>query len=135
MDSVFNCFNVSSSGLASQRQRLDVIASNIANINTTRTPEGGPYKRKDVAFSEILSDEFGRFGGVALEEVETGSEPRKVFDPSHPDAAADGYVSYPDIDLVSEMVDMIHATRAYEANIQVLTSAKSMITKSFELLK
>ena len=135
MDNIFSTFNVSASGLVSQRKRLDFIANNIANINTTRTEAGGPYQPRDLIFSELLSSETDKLSGVNFEEVISTKDPKLVFDPSHPDANEDGYVAYPDINMIDEMVSMMQATRAYEANIQVITSAKAMMARSFEILK
>ena len=136
IDSVFSSFGVSMSGMTAQRRKLDAVASNIANAYTTRTPEGGPYRRKDVSFSELLpNEEEGSFGGVAVQEsVAPADDAVKVFDPTHPDADTQGYVAYPDVKVVDEMVSMVAASRAYEANVQVFNASKSMISKSFDLL-
>src|SRR5512135_1543467 len=127
---------VAASALRAERQRLDVIASNLANANTTETAAGGPYKRRNVIFTArgVQSD----FGDtlVALAEqpqgvevtdvVEDQTPPRQVFDPGHPDANAEGYVLYPNINPVTEMVDLQTPTRAYEANVQVVNATKKM---------
>lgn len=135
---------VSSSGLTAQRMRMNTISSNIANINTTRTPEGGPYRRKDVIFEAI--PEAKTFG-----EVLTTTPERKVqrvqvsdvavdrkapllkYEPNHPDADERGYVAYPNINLMEEMTNMIQATRAYEANISAMQSTKDMALSALQI--
>lgn len=144
---VFNSFEISGSGLTAQRLRMDVVANNIANVNTTRTAEGGAYKRQRVVFEPRreeaqfllpLASEAKRrqqlAQGVRVVAVSADPSPaRQVYDPGHPDANAQGYVAMPNITLVNEMVDMISATRAYEANIAALNSAKSMAAKALEI--
>lgn len=144
---VFNSFEISASGLTAQRLRMDVVANNIANVNTTRTADGGPYKRQRVVFEPRreeaqfmlpLASEAKRkqlmTQGVRVVAVSSDPAPaRRVYDPGHPDADVQGYVSLPNITLVNEMVDMISATRAYEANIAALNSAKSMAAKALEI--
>jgi flagellar basal-body rod protein FlgC len=134
IDSVFSSFGVSMSGLTAQRRKLDAVASNIANVYTTRTPEGGPYKRKDVTFNESVFDDHLYRGVEAQSFVEEKAESVKVFDPSHPDADKEGYVAYPNVNTVDEMVSMVAASRAYEANVNVFNASKAMITKAFDLL-
>lgn len=134
--SVFTSFGISSSALTAQRKRLDYIANNLANVNTTRTAEGGPFKRQDIVFTEKAGDDVSSLRGVDFEEADLSDlKPKRVFDPSHPDAKEDGFVEFPDINVVNEMVNMIKATRAYDANIQVFTSSKAMMTKAFDILK
>lgn len=144
---VFNSFEISGSGLTAQRLRMDVVANNIANVNTTRTAEGGAYKRQRVVFEPRreeaqfllpLASEAKRrqqmTQGVRVVAVSNDPSPaRQVYDPGHPDANAQGYVAMPNITLVNEMVDMISATRAYEANIAALNSAKAMAAKALEI--
>lgn len=121
--------DISSSGLSAQRKRLDMIANNIANAETTRTPEGGPYKRMQAVFSENTEE-----GGVQVKElIEDKTPPRKVYDPGHPDADAQGFVEMPNVNVLEEMVDLISATRAYEANVTALNADKGMIRKSLEI--
>lgn len=130
----FSSIDISSSGLFAQRTRLDAIANNIANANTTRTDKGGPYKKQEVIFRARLDEAEGNTGGVAVEGVVDSTDPPKVVhDPSHPDADANGNVALPNINIVEEMVDMISATRAYEANVQAISSARSMISKALEI--
>jgi flagellar basal-body rod protein FlgC len=139
---IFDAFNISASGLVSERLRLDTISNNIANINTTRTPQGGPYRRQQVIFQEALNDSFWTPGARATNGggvrpvgiVEDQSAPIMVYDPSHPDANAQGYVAMPAINIVKEMVDMISATRAYEANVTALNAAKSMAMRALDIL-
>jgi flagellar basal-body rod protein FlgC len=129
---------ISASALRAERLRLDVIASNLANANTTRTGEGGPYRRRNVVFvSQGLEDDFaatidalaeqGTRRGVQVADVIEDTTPsRLVFDPGHPDANAEGYVAYPNVNPVAEMVDLMAATRAYEANVQAVNATKRM---------
>lgn len=135
---------ISSSGLSAQRKRMETISSNLANIETTRTPEGGPYRRKDVVITAMpLENEFGsvlknEFGGnvkqaMVTEVVEDQTEPKLVYNPKHPDANEAGYVSMPNIDLMSEMVDMMSATRSFEANVTAINAAKSMALRAIDL--
>lgn len=134
---------IGASGLTAQRMRMDTIASNLANIETTRTPEGGPYKRKDVMFAALPLDPFSSTFNEALadqvrqvqvtEIVEDQSAPTMVFNPNHPDANDKGYVAMPNINLMEEMVNLINATRSFEANIQSLNAAKSMALRAIDL--
>ncbi|MEO5364774.1 MAG: flagellar basal body rod protein FlgC [Magnetococcus sp. WYHC-3] len=140
MGDFLNSFQVTASGLAAQRLRLNLIAENIANAQTTRTPEGGPYKRRDPVFMArpfdmLLDDEMrARNTGVAVDRVKVDTNaPRMQFDPSHPDANADGYVAMPNIDVVTEMVNMMSASRTYEANVSVLNASKAMALKALEI--
>jgi flagellar basal-body rod protein FlgC len=135
---------ISSSALDAQRIRMDVISSNLANINTTRTPEGGPYRRRDVVFaSQPVADNFGEVLNSELEKklqrveivditVDPGP-PRVVYDPRHPDANALGYIGMPDINVMEEMVNILSATRSYEANVAAINATKSMVNKALEI--
>lgn len=141
----FTSMDVSSSGMAAERTRMNLISSNIANANATRTQEGGPYRRKDPVFSAVPAT--GGFNsvldrnaaGVKKVEVtqirEDQSSPRMQYDPTHPDADGQGYVALPNVNVIEEMVDMISATRAYEANVTAAQAAKSMAMKTLELLR
>lgn len=142
--SFFQAMNISSSGLAAQRVRMNVLSSNLANAQTTRTPEGGPYKRKDVVFSatpegnpfeDFLDESFNtQLRKVKVVDIHTDTNaPRRVFDPTHPDRDKDGYVEMPNVQVMSEMVNMIAATRAFEANTTALNSAKQMATNALEI--
>ncbi len=138
-------FRVSSSGMSAQRQRLNTISSNLANINTTRTPEGGPYRRKDVVF-EAMPDakSFGEILGVnsprehvqrvqVVDVISDTKAPLLKYEPDHPDANTEGYVAYPNINQMEEMTNMIQATRSYEANVAALQAAKDMALSSLEI--
>lgn len=140
---IFNTFTINASGLTAEKLRMDTISSNIANSGTTRTEEGGAYKRKIAVFQENLQKEIdGRSGkkvnvtkGVKVHSIISDEEtPMKmVYDPSHPDANEEGYVEMPNVNILNEMVDMIAATRAYEANVTALNSAKAMFMKALEI--
>lgn len=144
--SFFSGLNASASALNAQKLRLDVISQNITNVETTRTASGGPYKRKTVIFKEIgentnfsnalnraIGNEQNTYGVKVDEIVEDNSSGPKEYDPNHPDADADGYVTKPNVNIVEEMVNMISANRAYEANITAVNTTKSMIAKTFEI--
>lgn len=132
--SSFSSIDISSSGLFAQRKRMDAIANNIANANTTRTPQGGPYKRQEVVFKAHAGDFDGSNGGVEVESVvESNDPPVMVYDPTNPDAGPDGVVAMPNVNIVQEMVDMVSATRAYEANVQAIGAARSMVSKALEI--
>ncbi len=146
--SFFKALDVGASGLTAQRLRMDTISQNIANVNTTRTENGTPYRRKDVVFEERKNtDSFSTYlsnakdgldggNGVRVTKiVEDTSEFKKVYDPGHPDADQDGYVSMPNVDVVTEMVNMISATRSYEANVTSINATKSMAMKALEIGK
>lgn len=131
----FSIFKVSASALEAQRQRMNVIASNMANVYTTRTEEGGPYRRKDVVFS-VMPVEAGsaKLDGVKVDNVTTDPTPPKlVYDPAHPDADKNGYVALPDINSLEEMVNMMMAMRAYEASVSTFNMSKTMFMKTLEL--
>jgi flagellar basal-body rod protein FlgC len=129
---------VTSSALTAQKMRLDIVAQNIANAQTTRTPEGGPYQRKVVNFeTELLQ----KSGGASLSAVRVGgitndtTEGQKVFNPQHPDAGADGLVQMPNVNLAFEMVDLITASRAYEANLSVMKSSRTLSQQTLRIGK
>ncbi|MGB9667531.1 MAG: flagellar basal body rod protein FlgC, partial [Thermosulfidibacteraceae bacterium] len=126
---IFRIFDIASSGMYAQRVRMNVIASNIANANTTRTAEGGPYKKKDVVFvpeSNIYYN-MGIPTGVRVGAIVESKRPfRVVYDPYHPDADKDGYVKYPNVEVVEEMVNMMSSVRSYEANVTVFNGAKDI---------
>lgn len=130
----FSSFDISATGLFAQRTRLDVIANNIANAETTRTAEGGPYVRQQVTFQEALDDKLKAGAGVEVDSVEPDDTPaRMVYDPGHPDARPDGYVAMPNVNIIEEMVDMTSATRSYEANVTAMNASKTMIAAALEL--
>lgn len=135
---------VSSSGMTAQRTRMNTISSNIANINTTRTPEGGPYRKKEVIFEAIPDGKtFGEVltqtSGEPIDRVQVTDisvdrkEPLYKYEPDHPDANQDGYVAYPNINLMEEMTNMIQATRAYEANVSAMSASKGMAMTALEI--
>ena len=139
-----DALNISASGLSAQQIRMNVISSNLANINTTRTPQGGPYQKKDVVFaSEPARSEFknildsqtvDKISGVKVVGIATDSRPPLVkYDPSHPDANEDGYVATPNINVVEEMVNMVSATRSYEAGVAAINATKTMALKALEI--
>jgi flagellar basal-body rod protein FlgC len=140
---MFDAIDIAASGLTAQRLRMDVTAENLANAQTTRTPGGGPYRRKNVVLQEAgggfagqLAGATGGPKGVEAAGVVADTTPlRRVYDPGHPDADADGYVLMPNVDSVTEMVDLIDASRAYEANVTAMQTAKSAFTKTIELLR
>lgn len=140
----FKSMNISSSALAAQRMRMNVLSTNLANVNTTRTPEGGPYKRQDVVFSatptgnefqDFLDEDYGtQLRKVKVVDIHQDTNaPRRVHDPSHPDADKEGYVEMPNIQVMTEMVNMITATRAFEANTTALNTAKQMAVNALEI--
>ncbi len=146
--STFKALRISASGLTAERLRMDTIANNLANANTTRSQDGGPYRRQVPVFAPLLDKSMhgnmqsplgtgqkGSLGqGVQVVGVMSDpSPPRLVFDPDHPDANEDGYVEMPNVHVVREMVDLITATRSYEANIAALNAAKSMAQKALEI--
>jgi len=138
---------ISSSGLSAQRTRMKVISSNIANINTTRTPAGGPYRRRDVIFGalpaeknfqeELLSQtvDKGTRHVKVLGVVEDSRAPKLKYDPNHPDANEEGYVSLPNIDIAEEMTNLMISKRSFEANIASINATKNMITNALEIGK
>jgi len=142
MANAFGALRISASGLAAERLRLDTIASNIANVSTTRGENGQPYRRKVAVFQENLNKEYNKTTGKYTEELkgvkavgieEDQSPLRRVYDPSNPDADKDGYVNMPNVNILNEMADMIAATRAYEANVNAVNSEKSMFLKALEI--
>ena len=143
---------VSASGMTAERLRMDVVANNLANVNTTRTPGGGPFRRQQVSltpkgttFGETLAglssadtdgggESGGVAGGVEVAGIAADTRPfKRVYQPGHPDADPAGYVTLPNIDTVTEMVDMMSATRAYEANVSAVGAVKSMAMKALEI--
>jgi len=132
---MFDALNISSTGMSAERLRMDVIAENLANAETTRTPQGGPYRRQEVVL-EQASPTFGEvLGGVRVAGIVSDtSPPRRVYDPGHPDANKQGYVTLPNVNPVNEMVDLITAQRGYEANVTAMSAAKQMFTKTLDVL-
>ena len=131
--SIFGGMRISASGLSAERLRMDVISSNVANVNTTRTAKGGPYVRKVATFQENYDDKLGMLGVKAVSIEDDKSPLRRVYEPNNPDADSEGYVEYPNVDLLVEMSDLITASRAYESNIDTLNAQKDMISKAIEI--
>ncbi len=133
---LFDSLEIAGSSLTAHRLWMDLISQNLANVNTTRTPEGGPYKRRVPVFAERLQDINNDFKGVGVERIEADDlPPRMVYQPEHPDADAQGYVAYPNVNVVREMTDMMVATRAYEANLMVVESAKEIWGSAIDVLR
>jgi flagellar basal-body rod protein FlgC len=133
---LFDALNVSASGMSAERLRMDVIAANLANANTTRGVNGQPYQRQEVILQE-RAPSFGEvLGGVMVAGiVNDPTPPRRVYDPGHPDADKNGYVTMPNVNPVTEMVDLITSSRGYEANVTAMNAAKQMFTKTFDVLR
>lgn len=132
-NSLFSSMRISASGLSAERLRMDVIASNVANSNTTRTESGTAYRRKIAVFKENLDSELKPRGVKAVAIREDNSELKGKYDPTHPDANEEGYVLMPNVNILNEMADMIAASRSYEANINTLNASKSMFMKALEI--
>ena len=143
--SLFSLLSVSASGMSAQRTRAELLVENLANAETTRTPEGGPYRRKDAVFttqsadspfSSIFESQLGRPEGVGVSEVVVDDRaPERRYLPGHPDADKDGYVAFPRINPAEDMVDLMSATRGYQANVAAVSSVKDMIQRSIDLLR
>ena len=146
--SIFNSFNINASGMTAQRYRMDIISENVANANTTRTEDGTPYRRKVVtfeqksdqtSFSKVLGSVTNGYSGQGVkvsniyEDYET--EMKMVYDPSHPDADENGYVTYPNVNIITEMTNLIDASRAYEANNTAFSASESIALQGLELGK
>ncbi len=144
--SMFSAFNVNASGMTAQRYRMDIISENVANANTTRTEDGMPYRRKVVTFaqkgnqttfSKVLGHASASYSGsgVKVDNVyeDTETEMNMVYDPSHPDADENGYVTYPNVNIITEMTNLIDASRAYEANATAFSASKNIALKGLEL--
>lgn len=144
--SLFSALSVSASGMAAQRTRAELLTENLANAETTRTPEGGPYRRKDAVFvtTQVSSDFHSILAsqldaqpqGVAVSEVLTDtSDPVTRYLPGHPDANADGYVAFPHINPAEDMVDLMSTSRDYQANVAAIAAVKDMIQRSLDILR
>ncbi|HTR34855.1 MAG TPA: flagellar basal body rod protein FlgC [Bryobacteraceae bacterium] len=142
--SLFSTLSVSASGMSAQRTRAELLVENLANAETTRTPEGGPYRRKDVAFAEdnsigSFSSEFdsalgSNASGVTVSDtIVDSTPPERRYMPGHPDADKDGYVEFPNVNPAEDMVDLMGASRSYEANVAAISAVKDMIQKSLDL--
>lgn len=146
---IFNGMNISASGMTAQQLRMDTISQNLANVNTTRDENGNPYRRKTVVFAEKGNDSFTNAlarssiqrdtqlngNGVKVTAIveDHVASMKKVYDPSHPDADEDGYVTYPNVNTVTEMTNLIDASRSYEANVTAFNATKNMLLKGLEL--
>jgi flagellar basal-body rod protein FlgC len=141
LDGLFKGMSISSSGLQAERTRLDVIARNIANANVTKTADGGPYRRQEVVFRTLLDREARRgdgiSGSVAVDGIiaDTETPMREVQDPSHPNADEEGTVYYPNVNMAFEMVDLMSASRSYEANLKAMQTYREMATAALRLLE
>ncbi|APZ94117.1 flagellar basal body rod protein FlgC [Fuerstiella marisgermanici] len=144
LEKILSGMQISSSGLSGERLRMEVAANNIANAHTTRTPEGGPYRRQRVSFSSVM-DHFAQsgmidgdkqLGGVKVIGVTSDDSPLPlIYDPGHPDANEDGYVAMPNVTLPHEMVDLVTSSRAYEANLKAMETFKQMAEQALALLQ
>ncbi|MCC6382390.1 MAG: flagellar basal body rod protein FlgC [Dehalococcoidia bacterium] len=142
---LITALSASASGLAAQRVRMDTVSANVANIDTTRTPEGGPYRRRVVHFAAAgnampFADVVRRFTGEGSDgvvltqvDVDAATPTRRQFDPTHPDADTDGFVEMPNVDLVTEMTDLTSANRSYQANVTVLNAVKQMALRALDI--
>jgi flagellar basal-body rod protein FlgC len=142
--SLFAALSVSASGMAAQRARAELLVENLANVETTRTPEGGPYRRKDAVFeSAAVESPFASVfdmaqgaNGVSVADIVTDTrDPEKRYMPGHPDADGQGYVAFPRVDPAEDMVDLMGASRGYEANVAAIGAVKDMIVHSIDLLR
>ena len=141
---ILNILKIGASALNAQRLRMETIATNLANMQSTRTEEGGPFKKKEVTFvptdlsgpTDFKSIFSEKIEGVKVDEIRTSNKPfQRTFDPSHPDADPQGYVTLPNVNVMEEMADMMVATRAYEANVNVVNTTKDMYLKALEIGK
>jgi flagellar basal-body rod protein FlgC len=143
LNALFGPAYISASGMSAERLRMEVVANNIANAFSTRTPEGGPYRRLDVVFSAVMDQLQGRrhrasraLGGVEVVEVVQDPSPGpRIYNPTHPDADRDGFVQMPNVQIPMEMVNLITASRAYEANVKVLTTFRQMVEQAIQLAR
>jgi flagellar basal-body rod protein FlgC len=143
--SLLSALSISASGMSAQRQRTELLVENLANSDTTRTPEGGPYRRKDAVFvsdptasqfSSLFESEMGSGSGVRVSEVITDKrDPEKRYLPGHPDADKDGYVAFPRMNPAEDMVDLLGASRGYQANVSAVSAVKDMIQRSLDLFR
>ncbi len=142
--SLFSAISVGASGMSAQRQRAELLMENLANAETTRTPEGGPYRRKDAVFqsasvespfASFLADSEGSMGVTVAEVVTDSREPERRYLPGHPDADPEGYVAFPRMSPAEDMVDLMSAARGYEANVAAIGAVKDMIVRSIDLLR
>ena len=135
MASVFSSIDVSASGLAAERLRMEVIANNVANANSTQSTNGGPYRRREVVFASALNEATDGAGVQVVGIQEDMSDLPRVYKPNHPHADANGFVTMPNVTVANEMVDMMVASRAYEANLNAIKSYQEMANSTLELLR
>jgi len=143
--SLFSVLSIGASGMAAQRTRAELLAENLANAETTRTPEGGPYRRKDAVFASTpltspfasaFNSEVQGMSGVSVTDIVTDTrDPERRYMPGHPDAGPDGYVAFPRVNPAEDMVDLMGAARGYEANVAAISAVKDMIARSLDLLR
>lgn len=142
--SIFSSMQINASGLTLERLKMDTISTNIANAKTTRTDEGGPYKRKEVLFEENLKNQKNKINGISERRSlgvkvtgisQDGENFKQVYDPSHPDADMEGYVAMPNVNMVDEMIALITTQRSYEANVTALNTSKNILKKTLEISK
>lgn len=133
MSNAFGGIRIAQSALSAERLRMDVISSNVANMRTTRTEDGGAYVRKIAVFQENFDEKLGNLGVKAVKITDDKSEMKLEYDPSHPDANEDGYVEYPNVDILVEKADLMTAQRAYESNVDSLNAQKNIISKALEI--
>ena len=144
--SLFSAISISASGMDAQRTRAELITENLANADTTRTPQGGPYRRKDTVFTTAsfptsFAQTLSEFSGTPAQGVEVASvvtdqsEPERRYLPGHPDADAEGYVAFPKINPAEEMVDLMSASRSYQANVAAISAVKEMMARSLDLFR
>jgi flagellar basal-body rod protein FlgC len=143
--SLFDSISISASGMTAQRTRAELLVENLANAETTRTPDGGPYRRRDVVFesasvsspfADVFAQEMSAATGVQIADVVTDArDPEKRYMPGHPDADKDGYVAFPRLSPAEEMVDLMGASRGYQANVAAISAVKDMIHRSLDLFR
>lgn len=141
---IFDSMKINTSGLNLERLKLDVISSNITNVNTTRTPEGGPYLKKEVTFEESINRQQADLNGLPARQsfgvratgiVENEENTKLAYEPNHPDANALGYVEYPNVDMADEMIDMMTTMRSYDANVTAMNASKAMLDKALTIAR
>lgn len=139
---IFDSMKINTSGLNLERLKLDVISSNITNVNTTRTPDGGPYLKKEVTFEESFKRQQANLNGLPTRQsfgvqstgiVENAENTKLIYEPTHPDANDEGYVEYPNVDMADEMIEMMTTMRAYDANVTAMNASKAMLDKALTI--
>lgn len=133
--SVFNSMKINASGLSLERLKMDIISTNMANVNTSRTEDGGPYRRKEVLFEEMLSSQKKSSGVKVTQIYEDEANMRIIHKPDHPDADEDGYLTLPNVNMVDEIINLINTQRTYEANVTALNTSKNLLKRALEISK